>query len=601
MHVARLIATVLTLTQAAVAQAWWNSDWTFRKAITLDTTQAGAATTTQLLDVPVLVRLHSGNFGYFLDVDASGKDLRFMSTDDKTPVKYHVEKFDPVNEIALVWFKHTQLALNLATDTVWMYYGNALAPNGADPAGTYDVGQALVYHFSDNPADTRDATAYANQPAAISVKPAPAALIGAGAKFEGAESISLPDSPSLRMVAANGWTFSTWMRVAAPQAEPAFLYDRHEGDAALQIIVDGNAVYARYTDATGAVFETDRAAAQLTLNEWAHVALVVANGQMTIYIDGTARSAVDAAVVDMAAVARVGAGVDETGFLIAELDELQIASVARSADWLKLATLNQGVAAKLPAYGADENQETAGQSDGGHGGPFVIILQNVFGKKEAIVEQLVIGFCGLMAIVAFLVMFFKALFLYRVRTSSNHFLHAYDELGDAGGRGKALDALYESRTFRDSPLFRVYQQGLEEVKRRLGPSVGAATTGLDEKALSSIRATLDATMVRENQRLNSQMVLLTIAISGGPFIGLLGTVVGVMVTFAAIAATGDVNITAIAPGMAAALLATVAGLGVAIPSLFGYNYLGSRIKEVAADMRVFADEFIARINETYGV
>ena len=69
------------------------------------------------------------------------------------------------------------------------------------------------------------------------------------------------------------------------------------------------------------------------------------------------------------------------------------------------------------------------------------------------------------------------------------------------------------------------------------------------------------------------MVLLTIAISGGPFLGLLGTVVGVMITFAAIAAAGDVNINAIAPGISAALLATVAGLAVAIPALFGYNYL----------------------------
>ena len=71
-------------------------------------------------------------------------------------------------------------------------------------------------------------------------------------------------------------------------------------------------------------------------------------------------------------------------------------------------------------------------------------------------------------------------------------------------------------------------------------------------------------------------------------------------TFAAIAATGDVNIAAIAPGMAAALLATVAGLGVAIPALFGYNYLSSKVKELGADMRVFADEFTAKINEEYG-
>jgi biopolymer transport protein ExbB len=95
------------------------------------------------------------------------------------------------------------------------------------------------------------------------------------------------------------------------------------------------------------------------------------------------------------------------------------------------------------------------------------------------------------------------------------------------------------------------------------------------------------------------MVLLTIAISGGPFIGLLGTVVGVMITFAASAAAGDVNINSIAPGIAAALLATVAGLAVAIPALFAYNWFASRIKEMSNEMQIFADELTSRIAERF--
>jgi biopolymer transport protein ExbB len=116
---------------------------------------------------------------------------------------------------------------------------------------------------------------------------------------------------------------------------------------------------------------------------------------------------------------------------------------------------------------------------------------------------------------------------------------------------------------------------------------------------SEIRAAIDATIVRENNRLNRLIVLLTIAISGGPFIGLLGTVVGVMITFAAIAAAGDVNINSIAPGIAAALLATVAGLAVAIPALFAYNWFASRIKEMSNEMQIFADELTSRISERF--
>ena len=119
-------------------------------------------------------------------------------------------------------------------------------------------------------------------------------------------------------------------------------------------------------------------------------------------------------------------------------------------------------------------------------------------------------------------------------------------------------------------------------------------------SLSAVKASVDADLVRESHRLNAQMVWLTIAISGGPFLGLLGTVVGVMITFAAIAAAGDVNVNAIAPGIAAALLATVAGLVVAIPALFAYNYLASRIKNISADMQIFVDEFITRVAEEYG-
>src|SRR6201999_946661 len=106
-------------------------------------------------------------------------------------------------------------------------------------------------------------------------------------------------------------------------------------------------------------------------------------------------------------------------------------------------------------------------------------------------------------------------------------------------------------------------------------------------------------LLREQQKLNSQMVLLTIAISGGPFLGLLGTVVGVMITFAAVAQAGDVNVNAIAPGIAAALAATVAGLAVAIPALFGYNYLLTRVKDAKDDMHIFIDEFVTRMAEFY--
>src|SRR5690606_14538313 len=138
--------------------------------------------------------------------------------------------------------------------------------------------------------------------------------------------------------------------------------------------------------------------------------------------------------------------------------------------------------------------------------------------------------------------------------------------------------------------------GSEEIHRRIGKNPGR---GLGARSIQAIRASLDAGLVRENQRMNSKLVFLTISIAGGPYVGLLGTVVGVMITFAIISKTGEVEVNSIAPGIASALLATVAGLVVAIPALFIYSYLSSRIKDALAGMQVFIDEFITRMAELY--
>jgi len=208
--------------------------------------------------------------------------------------------------------------------------------------------------------------------------------------------------------------------------------------------------------------------------------------------------------------------------------------------------------------------------------------------------------------VAVLVMVTKALVINRVSRDNRAFMAQYRRL-DAGH----LSALDREETeedlereesdwlsavtgkhdhFQSSTLYHLYHTGIHELRQFLGD---ADTAPVPPEAWNLIRVRLDSQVVRESQRLNSNMVLLTIAIAGGPFLGLLGTVMGVMITFAVIAATGDVNINSIAPGIAAALLATVAGLAVAIPSLFAYNYLLTRIKDIIADMRVFTDEFLA--------
>lgn len=104
----------------------------------------------------------------------------------------------------------------------------------------------------------------------------------------------------------------------------------------------------------------------------------------------------------------------------------------------------------------------------------------------------------------------------------------------------------------------------------------------------------------ESQKLNAWMIVLTLGVSGGPFWGLLGTVWGVMNTFASLAEAGEANLTAIAPGVASALACTLFGLLVAIPALFGYSYLVAQMKNLNIDTRLFMEEFALKVEGSYG-
>ena len=220
---------------------------------------------------------------------------------------------------------------------------------------------------------------------------------------------------------------------------------------------------------------------------------------------------------------------------------------------------------------------------------------------------IVIGILMVMFVVSVFVMISKAMFVSRVAKDNQRFMAQFEKLlGSVRSDTPTDEDIAKERAaasnFRNSQLHRLYTAGIGELRGRFEAyRLAGRSMNISEQSLAAIRATVDARLVRELQRLNSKMVLLTIAIAGGPFLGLLGTVVGVMITFAAIAAAGDVNVNAIAPGIAAALVATVAGLAVAIPALFGYNYLSGRIGELTSDMQVFVDELTTRIAENHSV
>jgi biopolymer transport protein ExbB len=596
---------------SSAALAWWNDDWAFRKEITFDLTPAGAAIAGSPSDVPILIRLSLANFQYFGDAKPDGGDLRFVAADDKTPLKHHVERYDSQAQIAFVWVRVPRLSGGVKTDKIFLYYGNKEAANGADVAGTYDANQALVYHFGPAAGTAQDATAYKTEPTTFTAEVNPASLIGAGVKFAGAQSIVVPATGAARLLREKGLTISTWVRIESPQSQ-AYVAQLADQGREFVLGINGTQAFVRLNDGTTPVEVLQ--ATGLTAGEWHFLVARIGEGRVSLFVDGEDAGEKDATVQEIGGTLTIGGSAAGANYLSGELDEFGVSNAVRNADWIKAAARSQGMVASLVAYGGDA------QKEGGQESYFVTTLRNV-----TVDGWVIIGVLAVLFFASVVIMAGKLMFLNRVASGNAKFLTEFRKMGadpavleklegSKAGNNDESSAFEEDNEsqlsaalgadkdgFGISTLWKLYHHGMRETLKRLeGKAAGAdRVKTLSAQSIEAIRATMDASLTRMTQRLSSQMVWLTIAISGGPFLGLLGTVVGVMITFAAIAVSGDVNINAIAPGTAAALVATVAGLGVAIPCLFGYNYLNSRIKEIGADMHVFVDEFVTRIAETY--
>ena len=549
-----------TLTMAAPAHAWWSTDFAYRTRIDLNTGAAGI--TGEVARAPVLVRLHQGNFN-FADVKADGSDLRFVAGDDRTPLKFHIERWSPQEQQALVWVDVQGLQPGQAS-AIFAYYGSEGAQAGQDVAGTFGPDYRLVYHF-DNEGAPRDATANGHNAQGGEARNA-GGLIGNSLVLDGTSPVTLPASAF-----ANGpLSIGFWVKPAGDGVVFAL-------PGSVSLVAEGGQLFI---DANG----TRSNGAPLAADSWANVALVNDGQRSILYVNGQPAGEVAGALG-----APTGAPVLGQGFS-GEVDEFRVAGAALPQAMFQLAAASEGQTSRLVAAGTPEQVSTGG----GHGYWGVLFGALTFDAWVVIV------ICGLMLAIAIWIMISKGLLISRVRQANDAFIDAYSQLSRRAGDHDGLPAFDPGNAAADSTLGRLYNIGRRELTERLkeGKATGSRFA-IRSQSIAAIRSALDAGRVREGQKLNSKLVLLTIAISGGPFIGLLGTVLGVMITFAAVAAAGEVNINAIAPGIAAALLATVAGLAVAIPALFGYNYLLSRIEEITADHDIFVDELEKRIAETW--
>jgi len=568
---------------ASSAQAWWHKDWSLRRQIDLNTTAQGANIQEAVTNVPLLLRLHSGNFD-FKKAKPDGSDLRLVAADDQTTLKYEIDTFDVINEIALIWVKIPEIKANAADNHIFLYFGNEKATDSQDKISVFSQGQILVYHLGEAQGNPQDSTQHKSHASRFSGGQSLPSVVGNGvAFFGGQDGIVVPSSPAITLT--DGFSFSSWIKLSQPSTD-GYLLSQVEQDKAIIVGINGDKVYARIT--AGANTIQVEGNTPLSLGNWQFLSVTAKAGEkMTLFLNGQEVGSTSLATTLPALKTDlfIGGAQAEGHQLAAELDEIELSNVSRPPAYIATVYASQGIDGKLVGFGPE-----ADDSEGGGSEEFYLgtITANITIDGWVIICLLVV-----MGFASFLVLVSKSYFLHLSRRENNSFKDFFTEMETI---------LYPEdniEEYENSSLYRIYAAGCATIATMLRKK-GEEATVLSSKEIDYFKASLERSYLQETKKLQSWVMILPMAISGGPFLGLLGTVWGVMNTFAAMAHSGDANIMAIAPGVASALAATVCGLLVAIPCLFGYNFLSGQIKDLTAEIGIFIDEFIMRVDRDHG-
>ncbi|MBU1172205.1 MAG: DUF2341 domain-containing protein [Proteobacteria bacterium] len=573
---------VLSVHQRAFCEeSWWNEDFQYRKKISFDTTPSGADIQSNLSDVQVLVRLHSGNMN-FTNTQETGEDIRFVAADDKTLLKHHLESFDGLDEIAAIWVRLPRVSGASNLDYIWMYYGNKKAVGGQEPKGTFGD-SAAVFHFAETQGMPGDSSEKNIPVESFSGGQGLPGVMGNGFSLNGvSDYLAIKAHPLLDM--NKGFSVSAWIKIPS-FLDNAVLFERKGDQADLLIGIDQADLYCQVSSEDGQVISTEKTAA-LSPGSWHPVAITgTPEGLVTIYVDGIKIDWVNLNKKlpllngDMI----VGSSTEKDRFFTGELDEVRIYPSVLSEDRIRLDFATQGQDRACVSAGMEMVNES--------GGLPLIYLGTVF-RNITLDGWLIITILMILGIMSWAVILFKGITFHLMGKENRFFRQATGQEDDRSMvQSQVIDFQYSS-------LSRIYQAGIRSLKKWIDPDKDADV--LTSRQMDQVKSELEKGLIEETVRMNTWMTVLTMSISGGPFLGLLGTVWGVMNTFAAMAEAGDANIMAIAPGVASALSTTVFGLIVAIPALFGYNYLSTRIRRETIGLNVYVDELSLRVDRLFG-
>jgi biopolymer transport protein TolQ len=235
-------------------------------------------------------------------------------------------------------------------------------------------------------------------------------------------------------------------------------------------------------------------------------------------------------------------------------------------------------------------------------GFFCVVVGAAYGQsdlpyvwKQATPEaKAIIVFLIFFSIIAWSVIGYKVLQMRRAKRLNFYFNEEFR------AQKGVMDIFDRKLQVEGCPLYEVYETGCSQLDARLkGPGGERRKQSVSIKNMEHIKRALENVVAQESLKLESGLIWLSVAASGAPFIGLLGTVWGVMSAFAGIAQAGSATLAAMAPGVAAALITTVAGLLVAIPSMFGYNWLVHNLRTFTVGLDNFAQELVSKMETEY--
>ena len=203
--------------------------------------------------------------------------------------------------------------------------------------------------------------------------------------------------------------------------------------------------------------------------------------------------------------------------------------------------------------------------------------------------QLIMLTLAIFSLISWGIIVLKVIQLRRLRRESDLFVERLERADKLDDAFTAILALPES------PFTRVFKRGMTFYSELRPPRPGGEVRGLLPTQLEVLRLVLEKEEADERDSLTKGLYWLAIFATTSPLLGLLGTVIGVMNSFIGVAEAGSSNITAVAPGIAEALVATAGGLVVAIPAAVGYNYLSGKLSLFMGELEGFSSEFIGAL------